>query len=201
MNPRAPVALTEHLSPAAADAVAAGFDDNEIWVWMVPADRLRRRGLRTYYRRTLREIFVPLGASWVSADAMGAAAWVPPQRWRFSKREQRAELRAMLPWMVGGLGRGQRIERLMHRHHPSEPHWYLHTLAIHPEKQRRGYGSALIEPGLNRADEEELPCYLETQRESNIPFYARFGFELTGKISLEDSPPLWTMWRPAHQGT
>jgi hypothetical protein len=42
-----------------------------------------------------------------------------------------------------------------------------------------------------------MPCYLETQRESNIPYYRRFGFELTDEISLHDSPPLWLMWREA----
>lgn len=182
---------------ATGEAIAAGFEDNEIWVWMVPRPWLLRRGLRTYYRRVLREIFLPMGASWTTADRSGGVAWVPPDRWRFSKREQRAELRGMLPWLAGGLDRGQRIERLMHTRHPEEPHWYLHTLAIRPERQRRGYGSILIGPGLERADSDGLPCYLETQRESNIPFYRRFGFELVEEIRLEDSPPLWTMWRPA----
>ena len=56
-------------------------------------------------------------------------------------------------------------------------------------------GTALIAPGLERADAEGAPVYLETQRESNIPYYRRFGFELTDQISLPDSPPLWLMWR------
>jgi ribosomal protein S18 acetylase RimI-like enzyme len=196
VNPRQPEQVADGSLHGAAEAISAGFEDNEIWVWMVPHAPLLRRGLRAYYRRTLRHIFMPMGASWVSADRMGAAAWVPPGRWRFNKREQQAELRGMLPWLIGGLGKGQRIERLMHAHHPEEPHWYLHTLSIHPDRQRQGYGSSLIAPGLDRADAEGLPCYLETQRESNIPFYARFGFELQEEISLPDSPPLWTMWRP-----
>ena len=33
--------------------------------------------------------------------------------------------------------------------------------------------------------------------ESNIPYYSRFGFELTDEIGLHDSPPLWLMWRQA----
>lgn len=194
---RTPEPLTRESLPGAADAIAAGFGDNEIWVWMVPRDRLRGPGLRRYYRVVLRKIFEPMGQCWVSGDRMGAAIWNPPERWQLTKREQRAELRAMLPWLSGGLTKGQRIEALMKEHHPREPHWYLHTLSIDPRRQRMGYGSALIEPGLARADRERLPCYLETQRESNIPFYARFGFELQRQISLPESPPLWTMWRPA----
>lgn len=195
-DPRAPEPIGNSSLPGAADAIAEGFADNEIWAWMVPHEPTLLRGLRRYYRQTLHRIFLPMGASWTTADRMGGIIWVPPERWRFDKREQRAELRGLLPWLIGGIPRGQRIERLMHDHHPHEPHWYLNTLSIHPDRQRQGYGSALIAPGLERADADGLPCYLETQRESNIPFYARFGFELREEISLPESPPLWTMWRP-----
>ena len=34
-----------------------------------------------------------------------------------------------------------------------------------------------------------MPAYLETQREANVPYYRRFGWELTGEIALDDSPP------------
>ncbi len=84
---------------------------------------------------------------------------------------------------------------MIEKHHPREPHWYLQTLSVDPSSQRSGYGTALMQPGLDRADAERMPCYLETQRESNIPYYNRFGFELTEEISLHDSPPLWLMWR------
>ncbi|MGZ5348523.1 MAG: GNAT family N-acetyltransferase, partial [Solirubrobacterales bacterium] len=63
--------------------------------------------------------------------------------------------------------------------------------------QRSGAGTALIRPGLERADAEGMPCYLETQRRSNIPFYERFGFELVEEVGLDDSPRLWLMWRSA----
>jgi GNAT superfamily N-acetyltransferase len=159
-DPRAPEPIGNSSLAGAADAIAEGFADNEIWAWMVPHEPTLLRGLRRYYRQTLYRIFLPMEASWTTADRMGG------------------------------------IERLMHDHHPHEPHWYLNTLSIHPDRQRQGYGSALIAPGLERADADGLPCYLETQRQSNIPFYARFGFELQEEISLLDSPPLWTMWRP-----
>ena len=61
-------------------------------------------------------------------------------------------------------------------------------------------GTALIRPGLDRADAEDVSVYLETQRFSNVPYYERFGFELTGEISLPDSPPVWLMSRPPGSG-
>jgi predicted N-acetyltransferase YhbS len=95
------------------------------------------------------------------------------------------------------MSRATRWEELIAKHHPSEPHWYLQTLAVEPGSQRGGIGTALMQPGLDRADAEGMPVYLETQRQSNIPYYRRFGFELTDEVSLHDSPPLWLMWRPA----
>ena len=42
-----------------------------------------------------------------------------------------------------------------------------------------------------------LPAYLETQKESNVPWYARFGFELTHTVRRPGTPLVWCMTRPA----
>jgi ribosomal protein S18 acetylase RimI-like enzyme len=191
------VPVTLELAPAAARAIAAGFFDNEIWVWMVPSDRLRRRLLPRHYRAMIRSVFIPRAGAWTTENGSGAALWMPPGTHRMTKGERLVELRSLLPFGAFSLGRGARFDDMTSTHHPRERHWYLNTLAIEPPSQRQGHGSALIEPGLARADADHLPAYLETQRRSNIPFYRRFGFEVTDEISLEDSPPLWTMWREA----
>jgi GNAT superfamily N-acetyltransferase len=179
----------------AGEAVAAGFHDNEIWAWMLPRDRQRHRVLHRHYIQMVSKVFGPRGTAWTTPDYAGGALWMAPGALAQSRRERRTELISLLPLGVTGLPRGSRFEELTAANHPKEPHWYLNTLSIRPESQRKGYGSALIEPGLALADEQGMPCYLETQRESNIPFYRRFGFELTKEVSLRDSPSLWLMWR------
>ena len=197
MSAPAAVPVTPDLVRGAAQAAADGFQDNEIWVWMLRRDWKLRRILPPHYRAMIRHVYMPRGGAWTTPDTLGTALWFPPETLGMSARERAAELVSLLPGGFGSFRRGKRFEALMEEHHPKEPHWYLQTLSVAPAAQRSGVGTALIQPGLDRADSESMPCFLETQRESNIPYYRRFGFELTKEISLHDSPPLWLMWREA----
>lgn len=79
--------------------------------------------------------------------------------------------------------------------HPTEAHWYLSTIGTDPDQQGRGVGSALMAPGLERCDAEGVRAYLESSKEANLPFYRRFGFEVTSEIVTEGGPTIWQMWR------
>ena len=58
------------------------------------------------------------------------------------------------------------------------PHWYLWVVAVDPEGQGQGIGTILLKPGLESADADQLPCFVETHAEQNLPFYQKQGFEL-----------------------
>jgi ribosomal protein S18 acetylase RimI-like enzyme len=84
----------------------------------------------------------------------------------------------------------------IHRRGVPGPHWYLWALGVEPNCQGRGIGSRLILPVLTRADQDEVPCYLETESERNVAFYERRG----SKVVSDGYPPglqirMWTMWR------
>ena len=59
----------------------------------------------------------------------------------------------------------------------------------------KGYGNALMRSRLDRCDAEYAPAYLESSNPDNVPYYERFGFEVTGEIRLPDGPSLVPMWR------
>jgi GNAT superfamily N-acetyltransferase len=82
------------------------------------------------------------------------------------------------------------------REHPIEPHWYLAVLGTDPSAQGHGLGSALLRSRLSRCDDRRFPAYLESSKESNVPYYERFGFRVTGEIRVPGGGPrVWPMWR------
>jgi predicted GNAT family N-acyltransferase len=53
-----------------------------------------------------------------------------------------------------------------------------------------------MEPMLDRIDESGIAAYLESSKERNVSFYARFGFDVVGEISAEDGAlRVWRMRR------
>lgn len=70
----------------------------------------------------------------------------------------------------------------IHKNLANFPHWYLSPIGVAKEFQGKGYASDLLRYMFMRIDQENLPCYLETQNEKNICIYEHFGF-----IIIEES--------------
>ncbi|HEU0165121.1 MAG TPA: GNAT family N-acetyltransferase [Thermomicrobiales bacterium] len=138
-----------------------------------------------------------------AGKVVGVAVWLPPGAFPF---DNRTNLR-MIPALRGFIGLGRatmnqfaEMEMNAEKHFPQEPVWYLQALGVAPGFQGKGIGSQLIVPALERADREQLPCYLETGTEANVRFYKRAGFAVREAgihlAPLEDGPTHWTMMRP-----
>jgi ribosomal protein S18 acetylase RimI-like enzyme len=110
-----------------------------------------------------------------------------------------APLLARLRCLFGqGLGVARRWAEVFHQLsplHPAEPHWYLGTLGVDPEQQRRGFGRALLADWLAEVDRGVSCAYLETDRPENVAFYERAGFATLGETRIF-SVRVWRMQRP-----
>ena len=76
----------------------------------------------------------------------------------------------------------------MKQHHPLEPHWFLPLIGVDPCCHRQGLGTALMQYGLVARDRDGKLAYLDSTKLSNIPFYERFGFELSSWKDRDWSP-------------
>jgi ribosomal protein S18 acetylase RimI-like enzyme len=75
--------------------------------------------------------------------------------------------------------------------------WYLQVIGVSPEAQGLGVGKKLLEPAIDLADREQVPCYLETSNPEAVPFYERAGFEIDAKEVelMQGGPTYWLMTR------
>lgn len=182
-----------------ARVLGRAFFDDPVMTWMVPDDAKRARALPRVFGAMARHHFLSGGAVEVAnrTDRMGAAAlWDPPGRWRQTAGEQLRMMPSYLLAMGLQVGRGMGVSELMKKHHPEEPHWYLAVIGSDPDVRGGGFGQALMRSRLDRCDAEGAPAYLESSKESNVPYYLRFGFEVTGELTIPDGgPTLWQMWR------
>ncbi|QES43765.1 MULTISPECIES: GNAT family N-acetyltransferase [Streptomyces] len=89
------------------------------------------------------------------------------------------------------------IGRLTEEIHPTDrAHEYLHLIAVRPDRQGEGLGTALVTAVLDRCDRDGLHAYLEASNARSRDLYARLGFTFMGTtLDLPDGPPMWPMWR------
>lgn len=179
----------------------AAFVDDPVWLHVLGEHRstVHRAG-RAIGALSLAHL--DDACSTITLDGAAAATWALPKRYRISPRQ----FLPYLPAAARALGPGG-LRRLMglsevERLHPREPHYYLAVLGTHPDHQGRGLGSAVLAPTLARADEEGVGCYLESSKESNVAFYARHDFEVTGTHDVAGGrgPRMWLMWRDPQPG-
>jgi ribosomal protein S18 acetylase RimI-like enzyme len=193
-----PFARTD-LSATVATLTRA-FDDDPVMMWIFPDERMRRRRLPPFFASTLRGTGLRHDGTEVSVSAggsvLGAAIWLPPGTWRPPLWRQLLALPGVMLRLGSRLPVASATYGALLRVHPSRPHWYLSGIGTDPPAQGTGVGSELMRSRLVRCDADQLPAYLESSKERNVPFYERHGFQVIGELSLPGGgPTLWLMWR------
>ncbi len=183
-------------STALAAALARAFMDDPLIEWLMPSEARRMRSLERFFGQELR-LAHRKGRALTTTGGGAAALWYPPDRWKLGigdiVRSAPVDLVAFGPRR---LPRALAVLGAMEAVHPAEPHWYLSVIGTDPAHQGSGAGGALVRAMTDRCDAEGLPAYLESSKESNHAFYARFGFEVVGEIPTPGGGPMqWALWR------
>ncbi len=183
--------LLESECGAAAVVAAAAF----------AADPLLDRFLHSGWQREqlFRAAITPLETRRcvaVCAEANGrvdaVAMWTPPKRGDSRRLPPSARLReaAFRAYSVArgvrwsALPAAVRFGRAIAAFEPPRPHVYLSMIAVHPRARGAGAGQALLQPMIQHADTEGLPCFLECSNPAALPFYERLGFRALAEVEF-----------------
>ena len=178
-----------------SSALALAFVDDPVMAWVL-GPKIDTARLRRLFTAMLGAWYLQHDETWTTAgDVAGAAIWAPPGRWRQGVFESMRVAPTIIRLLGRRIGRATRGMAVIERHHLKEPHYYLAVLGTAPAQQGKGLGSAMLQPVLDRCDADGELAYLESSKESNIPFYQRHGFVLQEPLMLPDGPPLWPMVR------
>ena len=75
-----------------------------------------------------------------------------------------------------------------------KPYIYVFVVGVAQEHQGKGFGKILINTVIDKAKQEKIPLYLETETEGNVKMYEHFGFKLIKKVQLPILDlPLWEL--------
>ncbi|WP_415830290.1 GNAT family N-acetyltransferase [Kibdelosporangium persicum] len=182
--------------------LSEAFVTGEVAEWLVPDPEDRRRIYPAYWAMAV-EHALGVGEVFAGGELSGVSVWYPavfgpphasPRDW-----DQRIDV------MCGPYApRFHALHHAMDAAHPKAPHHYLAYVAVLPELQSRGIGTALVQHRLRELDIASMPAYLEATNRRNLALYVHLGFQPTGgPIALPDNgPKLYPMWRPpsVHRG-
>jgi len=191
-----PVAA-EDLGPTSI-TLARAFHDDPVKLFLAGGTSLPEARVAPFFR-AFQQIQMPHGHVYTTADRGAAAIWSPPGHWKIRFRTVLRHSPTFLELYRWRFLPNLKVLDTMEKAHPDAPHYYLEFIGTDPAHQGKGYGTALVQPMVDRADTEGVGMYLESSKESNVPFYARFGFEVTRTIdhgrASAAGPRMWLMWR------
>jgi hypothetical protein len=190
----------KQIKPASTIICEAFFND-PLMLYLFPKPKKRKRKLKS-----MMELLLRLGRKYgvvytTSPKLEGIAIWFPSNK---------AKITPLMGILNGGISyffktgskavkKQNRIYSYLYAKHKElmpSPHWYLSIIAIKPLYQGKGLFSVLFNLMFNQIDKQNLPYFLDTNNERNVPIYKRFGFKILEKYEIPTTNLLnWSMVR------
>ena len=172
---------------AAAKTLADAFWDDPLMHIVAPNEKKRAAVGPWFFAKS-----IAYGMRWGEAscndDASAVAVWFPPGKTDLTAGRMLRVGMGAFPFRAGisATVRFMRALSATEKFHKAVegPHWYLMAIGTSQSRQGTGLGSALLELGTAQADAAGIPCYLETGTESNVAYYSKRGFEVTGQAEV-----------------
>ncbi|MEL5953528.1 GNAT family N-acetyltransferase [Streptomyces sp. CLV115] len=183
--------ITDTDVPVAVDTLTRAFTGDPYIRHVIAADGHEER-IRRFQELCLTRIGMVYGRVWVADEGRAVAVWSTADQ---DPSPAFTEIGPLVDDLTGDRADAYEFaEQAVEPYRPHEPAWILNTVAVAPEAQGQGLGSAVLAPGIEAAALAGHPAFLETSTERNVVFYERLGFRVTVEVPLPDGGPrTWCM--------
>lgn len=192
-----PIRLPEEKIISAAEVMGRAFQQESLNVYTLP-DSVERREKLPYAFEFLLRYGTLFGEVYTTSQNLeGIAIWLP-----FWEAEMKARKIRKAGFNIFYKTMGEQYFKrleicenhivLLHKRHTADfSHWYISAIGVDSKHQGKGYASKLLRPILA---EQNIPCYLETCDEQNVPIYQHLGFDVVEEdIIPKTELPIWAM--------
>jgi GNAT superfamily N-acetyltransferase len=166
------------------DLLTLSFMDNQSVNYIIRQDERKTKRIRALMDYSY-EVCKEFGEVWLSDDEKACALVLYPQ----SKRTTITSIWLDLKLIFQAIGLNN-IQKALHREskikkqQPQINMMYIWFIGVDPQHQHLGIGSSILKEVLEKAENENLPTYLETSTLKNLPWYERYGFEIYNRLEL-----------------
>jgi ribosomal protein S18 acetylase RimI-like enzyme len=189
----------------AAGVLARSFYDYPLFTYYWPDPKRRSRYFQ-WYCGCILNYGLKFAEVYTTPEVRGISIWFPPGKTQITTWRYVRSGFLLLPIHMGARQffeqtmKAEDMVSQIHRELMPGNHWYLWVLAVDPGYQHQGIGTTLMQPGLENADAQRLPCYLETCGEKNVSFYQKRGFDvaLTKQIQSSDLSICFLIRKPTN---
>lgn len=176
-----------------AERIAAAFLVLDQPRWLVPDDSKREAVIAGQFE-ILVDHAMRHGLVFGTTDLTGVAVWFPSIG--AEPAPPPPDYDARLAAVCGEwTDRFVHLDELFAANHPQPDHHHLAFLAVQPDRQGQGVGTALLRHHHAWLDVNRMPGYLEASSELAAELYAKHGYQAREPFRLPDGTPFWPMWR------
>ncbi len=164
--------------------LSKSFIDNQSVNFVINQDKDRLSRINALMDYSF-EMCYEFGEVWLTEDKKACALILFPQNKRTTVKAIWLNIKLIIQAIgIANISKTLKREAQIHKVQPVEKMAYLWFIGVDPAFQQKGIGSKLLNQIISRFSELNLPLYLETSTQNNIPWYQTFGFTIYNQINL-----------------
>jgi GNAT superfamily N-acetyltransferase len=207
MTPPGDLAAGTSLAVVLADDTCAGvlsqviadaFHDLAVSAWLIPDEAARCQIFPRYFGLYVEHALAD-GIVLTTPDQAAVALWLPVAEEPAAPPDWYDERLAQVtgPWV----DRFRAFDAELERRHPAGfAHHHLAILAVRPDRQGQGLGTALLRAHHAALDRDGVPAYLEASNLRSRRLYRAEGYQDHGGLLFLPGAAMYPMLRPPRPG-